>query len=152
MDAVDASFGPRHRLHSNRDYGRIFNRQLKAAGRWLVLLLRPYGRPGEAPGPARLGVMISAKTADTAVRRHQLKRWMREVFRLRLKIALAGHDAVVLFRANPPAETRSADLERELMALVPKALTATPQPERRGHRRGSAPAKAANKPAKTGSQ
>lgn len=139
---VDASYGPEHRLHSNRDYGRIFNRQQKAAGRWLVLLLRPRGRPGEPPGLARVGVMISAKTADTAVRRHQLKRWMREVFRLRLKTALAGHDAVVLFRANPPAEAR-AELERELMALVPKALAATPQPERRGQRRGAAPAKAA---------
>lgn len=141
---VDASFGPEHRLHSNRDYSRAFNRQQKAAGRWLVLLLRPYGRPGEPPGAARLGIMVSAKTADTAVRRHQLKRWMREVFRLRLKTALAGHDAVVLFRVNPPADAR-AELERELMTLVPKALAATPQPERRGARRGPAPAQKARR-------
>jgi ribonuclease P protein component len=136
---VDASFGPSHRLHSNRDYSRVFNRQQKAAGRWLVLLLRPRIRPGEPAGAARLGVMVSAKTADTAVRRHQLKRWMREVFRLRLKTALSGHDAVVLFRANPPEESR-AELERELLALVPKALSAAPQPERRGPRRGPTPA------------
>ena len=141
---VDASFGPEHRLHSNRDYGRAFNRQQKAAGRWLVLLLRPRIRPGEPPGAARLGVMVSAKTADTAVRRHQLKRWMREVFRLRLKTALAGHDAVVLFRCNPPAEAR-VDLERELMTLVPKALAAAPQPERRGPRRGAPPAPTARR-------
>ena len=91
-----------------------------------------------------LGIMVSAKTADTAVRRHQLKRWMREVFRLRLKTALAGHDAVVLFRVNPPADAR-AELERELMTLVPKALAATPQPERRGARRGPAPAQKARR-------
>lgn len=139
---MDASFGPAHRLHSNRDYGRVFNRQQKAAGRWLVLLLRPRGRPGEPPGAARLGVMISAKTADTAVRRHLLKRWMREVFRLRLKTALAGHDAVVLFRSDPPSEGR-VELERELLALVPKALAAAPQPERRGGRRGPPPARTA---------
>jgi ribonuclease P protein component len=139
---MDASFGPGHRLHSNRDYGRVFNRQQKAAGRWLVLLLRPRGRPGEPPGAARLGVMISAKTADTAVRRHLLKRWMREVFRLHLKETLAGHDAVVLFRSDPPAEART-ELERELLALAPKALGATPQPERRGPRRGPPPARQA---------
>jgi ribonuclease P protein component len=128
---VDASYPPAVRLHSNRDYGRVFHRQQKAAGRTLVLLLNPRSR--RSGGAARLGVMISAKAVKTAVRRHQLKRWVRELFRLQLKTALAGFDAVVLFRSDPKADHPA--LDAELLALVPKAIAAQATPGQRGGRR-----------------
>lgn len=134
--AADSSFGPEHRLHSNRDYGRVFHRQQKAAGRHTVVLLMPRPRrsgSGSAQ-PGRLGVMIGAKAVKTAVRRHQLKRWLRELFRTRLKTALAGHDCVVLLRNNPPEDCHT-QLDDEVTALVTKALAATAQPGQRGGRR-----------------
>ena len=139
------AFGPAHRLHSNRDYGRVFHRQQKAAGRhtglvvswgislWvLVVLLMPRAR--KAAQQARLGIMVGAKAVKTAVRRHQLKRWVRELFRTRLKSSLAGHDCVVLFRSNPPEEAHT-QLDEEISGLVAKALTAQAQPGQRGGRR-----------------
>jgi len=132
----DCAFGPEHRLHSNRDYGRVFHRQQKAAGKHTVVLLtsRPRRSGAGTPQVGRLGVMIGAKAVKTAVRRHQLKRWMRELFRTRLKTILVGHDCVVLFRNNPPDDCH-ARLDDEVVGLVTKALVATAQPGQRGGRR-----------------
>ena len=129
---TDATFGPAHRLHSNRDYGRAFHRQQKAAGRYTVVLLMPRARKG--PQAGRIGVMIGAKAVKTAVRRHQLKRWIRELFRTQLKTTLLGHDCVVLFRSDPPADCH-ARLDQEVSGLVTKALVTTAQPGQRGGRR-----------------
>jgi ribonuclease P protein component len=135
---MDACFGPEHRLHDGRDYSRVFNRQQKAAGRHTVVLVRPRS-PKEAP-EGRVGVMIATKTARSAVRRHQLKRWVRELFRRELKTTAAGFDVVVLFRSDPPAEAHPA-LDQELRYLLPKAIAATAQPgPRRGGGRASHPA------------
>jgi len=122
---MDTTFGPEHRLHDGRDYSRVFHRQQKAAGRHIVVLLRPRDRR-ESP-LARLGVMISTKTAPLSVRRHQLKRWVRESFRLAFKDILIGHDVVVLFRNDPP-ENAHAIIEQELRHLIPKALASAAHP------------------------
>ena len=125
----DATFPPAHRLHSNRDYGRIFHRQQKAAGRFTVVLVMPRHR--KQPQAARLGIMVGAKVVKTAVRRHQLKRWVRELFRTRLKTVLAGHDCIVLYRCDPPEDAHGR-LDDEIVGLVAKALAATATPGQRG--------------------
>lgn len=127
--ALGHSYPPAVRLHTTRDFGRVMNRQQKAAGRSTVLLLRP-GPPG---GVARLGVMVAVKTVRLAVRRHQLKRWVRELFRTRLRERLGSHDVVVLFRSDPGDH---AALDAELEALAAKALAAKPQPDARRGRGG----------------
>lgn len=119
---MDESLPPRNRFHTNGDYARAFNRQQKAAGRYVVVLINPRSR--RSGGQARLGVMIPNKAVKTAVRRHQLKRWVRELFRRQLKERLNGHDAVVLFRSNPPEDSHRA-LDDEIIHLVPKALAAS---------------------------
>lgn len=130
----DASFGPEHRLHSNRDYGRVFHRQQKAGGKYVVVLVNPRSR--RSGGRPRLGVMMSAKAVRTSVRRHQLKRWVRELFRTRLKTVLDGFDAVVLFRSDPPeAPDTHTRLDDEIAALAAKAVKATATPGQRGGRR-----------------
>lgn len=134
---MDASFGPEHRLHDNRDYSRVFNRQQKAAGRHVVILVRPRSTK-EAP-QGRIGVMVATKTARLSVRRHQLKRWVRELFRRELKLAAAGHDVVVLFRSDPPADAHFV-IDQEIRHLLPKAIQAVAQPgSRRGGPRSNAP-------------
>jgi ribonuclease P protein component len=127
---MDASFGPEHRLHDGRDYSRVFNRQQKAAGRHVVVLVRPRSPKESQLG--RLGVMIATKTADSAVRRHQLKRWIREIFRRELKTVAAGFDVVVLFRNDPPPDAHQK-LDDEIRHLLPKAIASAAQP---GPRRG----------------
>ena len=147
---MDATFTPQMRLHDGRDYSRVFNRQQKAAGRHVVVLVRPRER---REGPlGRLGVMVAVKTVPLAVRRHQLKRWVRELFRLRLKALLAGHDAVVLFRSDPPTDGHAA-LDDEITKLAAKALASPPAasgaPRRHGQARagGGQPAPARPGPA-----
>jgi len=133
---MDATFPPSVRLHNDRDYSRVFNRQQKAAGPHLLLLLRPQHRTatGAVPVP-RIGIMVSTKTASRAVRRHQLKRWVRELFRVTLKLQpqLQGWDIVVLFRRDPPADGH-AQLTREILDLLPRALAAAPRPKGRERR------------------
>jgi ribonuclease P protein component len=124
------SFPPAMRFHHGGDYGRLFHRQQKAAGRWVVVLVAPSRRQPALP---RLGVMISTKAAKTAVRRHQLKRWVRELFRTRLVERLGQHDLVVLFRSDPPADAH-AQLDHEILSLLPKALAQQSQPRGRGAR------------------
>ena len=135
---MDVTFGPEHRLHDGRDYSRVFNRQQKAAGRHVVVLVRPRS-PSERPH-GRIGVMIAVKTARLAVRRHQLKRWVRELFRHELKSAAVGFDVVVLFRSDPPPDAHQL-LNQEIRALLPKALATSAQPgPRRGPHRPPRPA------------
>jgi len=133
---VDARFPPALRLHNDRDYSRVFNRQQKAAGPHLLLLLRPQQRTaaGAVPKP-RIGIMVSTKTASKAVRRHQLKRWVRELFRLTLREQpqLQGWDIVVLFRRDPPQDGHQL-LAREVLDLLPRALGAAPKPKGRERR------------------
>jgi ribonuclease P protein component len=108
-----ATLRPQERLHDNRDYGRVFKRPIKLGGRNLSVMLSP-SRPDK---PARLGVVVSTKVSKLAVRRHQLKRWVRELFRLRLKHELRGYDVVVLFRSAPDSYTH-AMLDEEVTTLL----------------------------------
>ncbi|MBA3710418.1 MAG: ribonuclease P protein component [Planctomycetes bacterium] len=128
MSPADASFRPAARLHDGRDYTPVFNRQQKAAGPHVVVLLRPRdaGKDRASAPIGRLGIMVSTKVSAKAVRRHQLKRWVREWFRLGLKETLAGYDVVVLFRADPAADAHRL-LDEEITALARRALAAAPQ-------------------------
>ncbi len=114
---------PSHRLHDGRDFSRVFNRQQKCAGRHVVVLLRPRE---DRTRPARLGIMVAAKTVGTAVRRHQLKRWVRELFRTQLQHTLMGLDMVVLFRSDPPEHSHQ-ELSTEIVELARRALQAKAQ-------------------------
>lgn len=129
----DLSFPLSARLRTGRDFTRVFNRQQKAGGKHVVALVRPQDRRDGAVQP-RLGIMVAVKTARLAVRRHQLKRWVRECFRTRLSGMLAGHDLVVLFRSDPTGDDAHARLDEDLTHLVPKAMAAKPQPRSGGRR------------------
>ncbi len=113
---MSATLRPSERLHDDRDYSRAFKRPRKLNGKHLSVLLSPTGRDQ----PARLGVIVSTKVSKLAVRRHQLKRWARELFRLRLKDELRGHDVVVLFRAAPDTYTH-AMMDEEIVALLARS-------------------------------
>lgn len=127
----DQTLPPAARFHHGVDFSRAFDRGQKAAGRHLVVHLRPRGRTQEgAPRCARLGVMVSVKAVRLAVGRHAVKRWARELFRTRLKERLAGWDLMILLRSAPPDH---AAFTAETMQLLDRAQAA--QPDGRGRRR-----------------
>lgn len=126
---ADCSLPPAARFHHGIDYSRAFDRGQKAGGRHCQVLLRPRGKqPDGGPRCARLGVMVSTKVAALAVRRHTLKRWVRELFRTRLKQRLDGLDMAVVFRSDPPDH---ATCDAEILALIERALVAKPEGRRR---------------------
>ncbi|MBN8525958.1 MAG: ribonuclease P protein component [Planctomycetes bacterium] len=132
MDAqpvADRSLPPAARFHHGVDFTRAFDRGQKAGGRHCQVLLRPRGRWQDGTQRcARLGVMVSTKVAPLAVRRHTLKRWVRELFRVQLKQRLDGLDMAVVFRSDPPDH---AACDAEILALVERALVARPEGRRR---------------------
>lgn len=108
------------RFHHRGDYARVYHRGVRAHGRWCsVQLARRSKRAGRC---ARLGITVSTKIDKRAVRRHQLKRWVRECFRRELKQRLHRLDCSVIFRAAPPPDAH-AELDAELHCLVDKALS-----------------------------
>lgn len=116
---ADYAYPREHRLRRRSDFRRIFSHQNKAAGKFCVVLVSRHGK--NFRGPARLGVVVSTKIHKTSVRRHQLKRWVRELFRLEFKKELDGMDLVVLFRRNPPADGHGV-LDDEIRQLLPRAI------------------------------
>jgi ribonuclease P protein component len=126
-----ATFPPGARVRKGFEYNRVFKRPQKAAGRHVVVLAC---RRDQQAVP-RLGVIVPAKAVRAAVRRHQLKRWVRELFRTGMRARCGNHDVVVLFRADPPADGHRL-LDDEISSLLPKALAAAPSAGRpRGERR-----------------
>ncbi len=120
---------PAARFHHGIDFSRAFDRGQKAGGRHCQVLVRPRGRQQDGqPRCARLGVMVSTKVAALAVRRHTLKRWVRELFRTRLQGRLDGWDCAVVFRSDPPDH---AACDGEVLELVERALAAQAQGRRR---------------------
>jgi ribonuclease P protein component len=113
MDAPSFGFGPEARLSSGKAFSKVFSDGRKIAARNLIL----WFREAPQPGPARLGLSVSAKVGG-AVRRNRLKRLTREAFRgqrARLKAA----DVVVYIRpgcrwkALPDVEADLTDLFRK---------------------------------------
>lgn len=115
---ADQSYPPSARFHDRRDYGRAYHRGVKAHGRWCGVQLAP--RPRRGGRQARLGITVSTKINKRAVRRHQLKRWVRELFRRELREPLHGYDLSVIFRADPPPDAHP-QLDHELRHLIAKA-------------------------------
>ena len=77
LDLSGFHFQKHQRLLNKRDYGYVFNAAKKISTRWFTILYRPSQY--ECP---RLGLVISKKSAKRAVDRNQIKRYLRETFRL----------------------------------------------------------------------
>ena len=91
--ARSARFSPRQRLHTAKDFGRVFGEPVRSSDRYFTVLARSSGAD-----VARLGLTISRRVAKNAVDRNRLKRLARESFRL--QPALPACDFVVLAKAG----------------------------------------------------
>jgi ribonuclease P protein component len=117
-------FRPCHRLHSGKDFDRIYRTGRRAGdGLFAVNALQ------NELGYARLGMSVSYRTVGNAVCRNRIRRLIREVFRLS-HATLPPLDFVVTSRPGARAAERPVlltSLERLFADAVRKAATPTPR-------------------------
>lgn len=105
------AFDRKRRIALRRDYQAAYDAGAKRHGRLVVVFARPNG------GEARLGVTVTRKVGDAAVR-NLLKRRVREIYRRRA--AAPGLDVVVNLKREAAQASFAAlreDLGRVLSAL-----------------------------------
>lgn len=103
------------RIKTTEEFSQVFKKGHSVANRQFVL----YALPKEGQVPFRLGLSVSKKVGN-AVIRNQIKRYIREVFRLKEDILLGGHDYIVIAR-NPAATMDFFEVEKSLLHVLKKA-------------------------------
>jgi ribonuclease P protein component len=99
-----AGFSPEQRLHTPKEFGRVFADPSRSSDRFFTILGRPNAQP-----IARLGLTISRRASKRAVDRNKLKRLARETFRM--QPSLPCWDFVVM--AKPGADRTERRVLRE---------------------------------------
>lgn len=108
LTAPSRRFRGEAKLGRREDFQRVFQGGRKTPGRSFIV----WSVAREAPGPARLGLSVSAKVG-TAPRRNRLKRLTRETFRLN-RSRLVAADLVVNLRPGCAWRSRT-EAERDLL-------------------------------------
>ena len=112
--------GKRRRLSRSAEFDRVYREGRSHAGRHLVLYSFPREEDDEPP---RLGLSVGRKVGG-AVERNRVKRMLREAFWASEDSLPAGHDFVVVARADAAALAEREGLEgfrSELVELLEKA-------------------------------
>ncbi|MEQ1559273.1 MAG: ribonuclease P protein component [Methyloglobulus sp.] len=120
MTQQDNAFPPQLRLKKATEFKRVFNDPVKSTDRYFTLLARSsdFDHP-------RIGLAIAKKIIRKAVDRNEIKRTVRESFRLRRQ-TMPGVDIVVLVRneaRNTSMEILRQSLEKHWLKLVSKCAT-----------------------------
>jgi ribonuclease P protein component len=117
---TNQGFSPQLRLKKAAEFKQVFTNPAKSTDRYFTLLaiLNPFDHP-------RVGLAIAKKIIRKAVDRNEIKRTVRESFRLQ-QHRLGGMDIVVLARkealhANPDDLRKS--LEKHWFKLVSKCAS-----------------------------
>jgi ribonuclease P protein component len=85
-------FPRNHRLLTKAEYKNIFDNSFKVNQKYLLALFKPNHK-----SYARLGLIVSKRSANQAVARNQIKRVVRESFRL-INEQFSGLDIIVIAR------------------------------------------------------
>ncbi len=97
MASGDAGARKRRRLSRSGEFDRVYREGTSHANRFLVVYSFP--RPEEGEGTPRLGVSVGRKVGG-AVDRNRIKRALREAFWSLEDELPAGHDFVLVARAE----------------------------------------------------
>lgn len=115
----------RARLHSQKEFQRVYSRGSRATGEWItVVALRRRDQDG-----ARLGVSVS-KDHGAAVRRNKIKRLLREAFRLERHAFSPDLDMVLIPRQRDDKVVLAA-LRVELTQLAERIQSGRGKPNAR---------------------
>lgn len=106
----DERFRPEQRLRLERDFAGVLRTGRKASDGLLVVYVAP-----NSLGWARLGISVP-KRIGNSVRRHYVRRKIREAFRLNRPRLPNGFDLVCV--ARPGAATAGARIDESLLRLV----------------------------------
>jgi ribonuclease P protein component len=112
-----SGFSSRQRLHTSKDFGRVFADPARSSDRYFTVLARPNARD-----VARLGLTISRRAAKRAVDRNKLKRLAREAFRM--QHSLPAWDFIVLAKVGSDRTDRRLlreSLDRHFTSLKAQA-------------------------------
>jgi ribonuclease P protein component len=111
--ATDLRLRTEHRLHSGRDFQKVYKRRNVVSDSLLIV----YSCENEFDHP-RIGLSVSRKVGNAVVR-NRWKRLLREAFRLRRAELPAGIDLVVAPRPGSTAEL--AGIVESLVGLARRA-------------------------------
>src|SRR5574343_933794 len=112
---VDQTFARRYRLTKTDEFSSVFGFRRAIRGQWLMLHYQPSTTGLDT---ARLGLVIGKKLLKRAVDRNQVKRIVREQFRL-LRGNLPACDLVVRLAVKPlPLDKRA--VTEDIVALLGK--------------------------------
>lgn len=107
----------RHRVSKAEDYKQIFDAQTRKHDGPLTVFALP-----NTLGHPRLGLSISKRKLGSAVRRNDLKRRLREAFRVLPKDELGGYDYLVTSKPHRPM--KPAEYERLLRRMTRRLRSA----------------------------
>ena len=110
LPAADLSFSYRERLHTARQFQRVFDRPNRSGSKTFVLLSR-----ANTVGYPRLGMVVAKRKVRRSVDRNRVKRMIRESFRTH-KHALPAEDYVVILR-QPAGRIQQDILRQQLIGL-----------------------------------
>ncbi|MDE0249862.1 MAG: ribonuclease P protein component [Gammaproteobacteria bacterium] len=110
LPAADFSFSYRERLHTARQFQRVFDRANRSGSKAFVLLSRE-----NTVGYPRLGMVVAKRKARRAVDRNMVKRMIRESFRTH-KAGLPASDYVVILK-QPAGPAQRDILRKQLTGL-----------------------------------
>ena len=100
-------------LKENHLFRRLYSKGKSAAAPTLAVYVRPNHHAG-----SRLGLTVGTKVGK-AVRRNQVRRRIREAYRIHEDRMLPGYDIVVVARVRA-AYASYAEIERDLLRLLDK--------------------------------
>ncbi|MGA0286084.1 MAG: ribonuclease P protein component [Phycisphaerales bacterium] len=104
-------FGSRFRMHGATAFGRAYETRVRRRVGPLLIYARPHGDLART-GDTRLGLSVSRRCGN-AVRRHRLKRLIREAFRTIRAELPTGYDLLVVVHPH-----RLLDVEEYRRLLV----------------------------------
>ena len=109
-----------HRFHGHRAVSSV--RGEVVHGRVLSLRFRKNKGPDY-----RLAVVVSKKTAPTAVSRNRIRRRIFEAVRVSGRVNLTPIDMVIYVKTEALAEVPTEELNKEITSLIKKALKQLPK-------------------------
>jgi ribonuclease P protein component len=112
-------FGRDQRIREQREFDRIFKHGRRVRSDRLGLWIYREKAEGAKSQKPKMAVMVSRKTAPSAVVRNRWKRKIREFFRLHQQLFNANEQILIQARSREPVPPLKT-IESEMLSLLEK--------------------------------